>query len=234
MADDVVHQIRSLIAGERLAAGTRLPSERELAGLCGASRAVIAQALRSLSLMGLVEIRQGAGAFVARNPQAMVAASVHLMMDLQLGSLEHLCEFRLLLETDGALGALGRTSGAAALAAELEKSLDRLARCESVSSFVAADTNFHALLVGGAQNPYLTTIYESVHTAILSVEYRRWVARADDAPAWSRSPRAEGHLGLHRSIVDALRTADAGKMRAALRRHHGSMLAHLKIAPADG
>lgn len=232
LADDVVHQIRTLIAAERLAAGTRLPSERQLAQRCGASRAVIAQALRTLSLMGLVEIRQGAGAFVARNPQSMVAASVHLMMDLHHGSLEHLCELRLWLETGGALGALGRSEDAERLVAGLDASLARLAGCESVSSFVAADTNFHALLVAGAQNPYLTTMYESVHTAILSVEYARWVD-VDDAPAWSRSPAAESHLRLHRSVVDALRTSDVGAMHAALRRHHESMLDHLGIAPPD-
>jgi hypothetical protein len=33
-----------------------------------------------LSLMGLVEIRQGSGAYVLRRPQAMVAASVSLML----------------------------------------------------------------------------------------------------------------------------------------------------------
>lgn len=246
LADDIVEQIRGLIAAEGLDEGTRLPAERELAVRCGSSRAVVAQALRTLSLMGLVEIRPGSGAYVARNPATMVTASLDLLVGMHHGTLAELCELRLWLETDGALGTLRALGGHgspdaspssepegradASLEADIAGALGRIATCVGVSTFVAADTNFHALLVAGAGNPYLTTLYESVHTAILSVEYDRWV-HDDDAPAWLTSPPTEDHVRLHRPIADALSLRSEAAMRRALGDHHRAMLGHLGITP---
>ncbi len=76
VSEQVADQIRGLIARERLAEGDRLPPERDLAERFGISRPMVSQALRMLSLMGLVEIRQGSGAYVLRRPQHMVADTV--------------------------------------------------------------------------------------------------------------------------------------------------------------
>src|SRR5215469_16394558 len=105
VSDQVADQIRLLITRERLGEGERLPAERDLAERFGVSRPMVSQALRMLSLMGLVEIRQGSGAYVLRRPQEMVTASVGLMLDLDAGSLDDLAELRLWLETLGAVHA---------------------------------------------------------------------------------------------------------------------------------
>ena len=89
-SDECPEQIRNLIIREELAEGARLPGERELAERFGASRPTVSQALRSLSLMGLVEIRHGSGSYVVRRPEAMVAASVNLMLDMDRDSAGHL------------------------------------------------------------------------------------------------------------------------------------------------
>src|ERR1700757_1966131 len=111
-SDDVAAQIRNLIIRERLAEGARLPAERELAERFCASRPTVSQALRSLSLMGLVEIRHGSGAYVVRRPEAMVTASVNLMLDLDRDSAGHLMDLRLWLEDTGVRGAAGGRGGA--------------------------------------------------------------------------------------------------------------------------
>lgn len=95
VSDEVAEEIRRLIEAEHLAEGTRLPSERDLAERFGASRPMVSQALRMLSLMGLVEIRRGSGAYVLRRPQTMVTASVTLMLDLDHGSVGELADLRL-------------------------------------------------------------------------------------------------------------------------------------------
>src|SRR5215472_13788843 len=107
-SDSVAEQIRELIISERIAEGARLPPERELAIRFGASRPTVSQALRSLSLMGLVEIRHGSGAYVIRRPETMVAASVNLMLELDRRSVDHLMRLRLWLETIGASEAATR------------------------------------------------------------------------------------------------------------------------------
>jgi len=62
VSDEVAEQIRRLIVSEQLAEGARLPAERELADRFEVSRPMVSQALRMLSLMGLIEIRRGSGA----------------------------------------------------------------------------------------------------------------------------------------------------------------------------
>lgn len=238
-SDDVAGQIRNLIIGERLAEGARLPAERELAERFGASRPTVSQALRSLSLMGLVEIRHGSGAYVVRRPEAMVTASVNLMLDLDRDSARHLVDLRLWLEDTGvreAAGAAGRGAGlAAADGAELDAAilaaLDRLRDASgTVSELVAADTVFHAAVVRAAGNPYLTAIYESVHGAVLSYQLRSWVD-TDSAPLWLRHGGPEQQWALHEPIAAAVALGDADAARAAVYRHHEAMLAHLTDGP---
>ena len=226
LADEIVDQIRRLIVDDDLERGARLPSERELATRFEASRAVVAQALRTLSLMGLVDIRRGSGTYVRRDPDALVATAVDLMLDSRHGSVESLCELRLWLETLGALyGADDRQERARVLSAAVAE----MEAAETIpSSWIAADTNIHALVVGGAGNAYLTTLYEAVHTAVLSVEYERWI-RTDDAPSWI-SDDTRAHLDLHRPIVEAIAAGDEAAIRAAIDAHHTTLLAHLGSA----
>lgn len=227
VSDKVAEQVRRLIMRERLVEGERLPAERELAERFGVSRPMVSQALRMLSLMGLVEIRQGSGAYVLRRPQAMVTASVSLMLDLEHGSLADLAELRLWLETMGVTLATERPEPSTC---DVAASLRRLATATgSVSEWIAADTLFHAAAVRAAGNAYLTALYEGVHTAVLSHEYEHWV-RTETQPSWLVPDQAAERLDLHQAIHDAIVAGDVDAARAAVLRHHASMLEHLAAA----
>src|ERR1022692_4567409 len=127
LSDDLARRIRTLIISEGIAEGARLPAERDLAERFGASRPTVSQALRSLSLMGLIEIRHGSGAYVVRRPETMVAASVSLMLDLDQHSVDHLMQLRLWLETIGVREAAARQPALdAAEAQEILAALNRL------------------------------------------------------------------------------------------------------------
>ncbi|HZU16156.1 MAG TPA: FadR/GntR family transcriptional regulator [Candidatus Dormibacteraeota bacterium] len=228
-ADEVVEQIRRLIVDEGLQSGARLPAERDLARMFCTSRAVVSQALRSLSLMGLVDIRPGSGVYVLRNPRSMVATSMNLLLDLEEGSLADLVQLRLWLERLGATEAM-RLAGERDLD-RVREALDRLrATAASPSSWIAADALFHATLVGIAKNPYLTALYESVHTAIVSIQLEAWV-RTDEPPGWLSPERAEERLALHRPILAALSARDPDALQAALNRHHQALMTNLEDHP---
>jgi GntR family transcriptional regulator, transcriptional repressor for pyruvate dehydrogenase complex len=231
VSDEVAEEIRRLIAAEHLAEGTRLPSERDLAERFGASRPMVSQALRMLSLMGLVEIRRGSGAYVLRRPQTMVTASVTLMLDLDHGSVGDLAELRVWLETLGATRAAGRQPAISPVeAAAIESALTRLSGATaSASEWIAADTVFHATVVAAAANSYLAAVYESVHTAVLGYEYDHWV-RTETEPSWLSPGTAPAQLELHEAIYRSVIGGDADAARAAVLRHHAAMLAHLAVA----
>lgn len=60
VADEAFDELaRSILSGQ-LAAGTKLPSERELEQTLGASRVLIRQAIHRLGDLGLLRVRQGA------------------------------------------------------------------------------------------------------------------------------------------------------------------------------
>jgi GntR family transcriptional repressor for pyruvate dehydrogenase complex len=234
LSDDLAQRIRALIVSEGIGEGARLPPERDLAERFGASRPTVNQALRSLSLMGLVEIRRGSGAYVVRRPETMVTASVNLMLDLDQHSLSDLMQLRLWLETLGAQEAASRTPELThAEAATIKEALNRLKdSARRASEWIAADTVFHATIVRCAGNLYLAAIYESVHTAVLSYEFRNWVD-SESVPDWLRSTGPEQQFALHEPIAAAVLERDPDAATSAVAEHHRVMLEHLAASTAE-
>lgn len=96
----IVRQIQDAIRSGQLAPGDRLPAERELAERFGVSRVTVRDALRSLEVLGLVQIRVGAagGAFVTSPSTAIVSEALTNLMLLSSLTLEEVAEIRLLFE----------------------------------------------------------------------------------------------------------------------------------------
>jgi GntR family transcriptional regulator len=65
----VQHELRQRIDRGELPAGSRLPSEPELAAELHVSRATLREALRAMESEGLLRRRQGSGTFVAEHPR---------------------------------------------------------------------------------------------------------------------------------------------------------------------
>ncbi len=221
LSDAIAEQIRDLIEGQDLQEGTKLPSERVLAERFGTSRPTVSQAIRTLALRGLVESRRGSGAYVLRRLDPDDVPRVPSLLSPDAGNLDALVELR------GWLEGLGVQHAGAADLADVRRALERLT--ESVgetSTWIAADTVFHAAVVGLAGNPVLTTLYERVHTSLLEHEYRQWVDD-DEVPGWLAPSEAASQLALHEPIVVALETGDTAAALAACRRHNEVMREHL-------
>src|SRR5262245_11544772 len=70
LSDRVAIDLGSRIVRGELAPGARLPTEAELGDLFRVSRSVIRDAVRTLSALGLVEVRQGVGMLVSSPSEA--------------------------------------------------------------------------------------------------------------------------------------------------------------------
>jgi len=64
LVDRAFEQLRSQILSGAIPAGTKLPTERELAETLHVNRQVVREALKRLEFLELVEVRHGQGAFV--------------------------------------------------------------------------------------------------------------------------------------------------------------------------
>jgi len=227
-AEEVAERISDLIITEDLPEGARLPSERDLAAMLGTSRPTVSQGIRILVVRGLVDSRRGSGAYVLRRPQDSLAASVDLMLSLDKASVDDLAELRLWLETMGTLRAIGHATEAEVQRAA--ESLDAIAASVGdVAAWMTADTTFHSTIVRASHNPFLASIYESVHTTLINYEYRTWIAGAS-VPEWLRPEAAAEQLELHRPILEALRARDPEAARDAVQRHHDAMRRHLALS----
>src|SRR5262245_7396404 len=65
LSDEIVQQIVDLISQKVLKPGERLPSERDLCKQFGVGRTSLREALRSLTVMGILDVRLGEGTFVS-------------------------------------------------------------------------------------------------------------------------------------------------------------------------
>ena len=224
-AEEIARQIQNVIIDHELPEGRRLPSERELAELLFTSRPTVSQAMRILIVRGLVESRRGSGSYVQRRPEASLASSMDLMLDVEQESVVHLADLRLWLEDAGVREATyERTSTDVQRA---DEALERLRlSAGSTASWLSADAHFHSTLVRASHNPYLASIFEGVHTSLMNYEYRQWVA-SGTVPTWLGRRHATALTALHEPILVAVRERDADAGRLAVLHHHRAMEEHL-------
>ena len=100
VSQHIIDQIRNAIFEGRLKPGDKLPSERELLEKFKVSKATLREALRSLEVLGFLEIRKGVsgGAFVTEVDMIKARDSFTNFLLFKNLSLKDLSEVRLLLE----------------------------------------------------------------------------------------------------------------------------------------
>src|SRR5215813_8997128 len=96
--EEIVRQVKQLIAEGRLKSGDQLPPERDLAEKFLVSRTSVREALRALESVGLIEIRPGEGTFVREVSVDALVEPLALVLLSQRAMIEELFEARRLLE----------------------------------------------------------------------------------------------------------------------------------------
>ncbi|MGZ4267756.1 MAG: FadR/GntR family transcriptional regulator [Solirubrobacteraceae bacterium] len=146
--------------------GDRLPTEKGLMAEYGVGRNAAREAVQALVAMGLVDVRPGRGATVlAVEAGAMDSATVAAL--LQDHTVDHLYEFRRLLEVEIARRAAERASEDDI--EELEDVLARFCRAyERGRRTDAIDDEFHAALAAASHNPVYSTVLDAVGDLISS------------------------------------------------------------------
>ena len=99
-AEEVVGRLREMIHRGELKSGDRLPPERDLARQLGVSRPTLRAGIRTLSAVGVLKSKQGAGTFVveADASPALDSNPLRLLASLHGFSSAEMFEARLLLE----------------------------------------------------------------------------------------------------------------------------------------
>lgn len=214
LSEEVGTVLEQRIRSGEFAPGDKLPTEASLAGQFAVSRAVVREAIARLKADGLVESRQGSGAFVARRLGAAVfrlatgpAAEVRDAADV--------FELRLIIEAAAAeRAALRRTpESLAAIADALARMESALASGADAGSGVTADDDFHCAIAAAGGNPLIRRFVEFV-----SQEFSD-----SRQPTWNRAGRnsglAQAAQDEHRAVFAAIAAGDAVAARRAAEEH---------------
>jgi GntR family transcriptional repressor for pyruvate dehydrogenase complex len=209
VSDLIAQRILEMISSERLRPGDRLPPERELAALLGASRPSLREALRSLRARGYVDIRHGSGVFVA--DPATTRSLREALRDEQM-SLAELFDMREVLELPAAAWA-ARNHDAERLD-RVTEAFETLSAASLVPDtgwrrLQELDAAFHMRIVEAAGNRFLIRTL-----GVLQEMLARGMETTLRVPGRLEKSRRD-----HKRILDALLAADSTAARRAVAAH---------------
>ena len=185
--------------------GERIPPERTLAQVLGVGRSVVREALKSLTLLGLVEVRRGDGTYLKRADTPLLLPSIEWGLVLSSRDVEDLVELREQLEmTLAELAAQRRDAETIEELRNLHSRMLAQADAKRLAETVAA---FDALVAVAAQNIVLAGILSTVRSLLHGRMSRAGQPMLDSDALEDRS-----------RLMDALERQDAEAARASAER----------------
>ena len=209
VSQNIVDQIRKAIFNGTLKPGDKLPSDKELMDNFGVSRGSLREALRSLEVLGLLEIRKGAlgGAFVTEVKTEKAKEGFSNFFVFQNLSLENLFDTRRILESHIA------EQAAANITDEDLKQLETILndtrkalQNERQLNYRGKEVNFHLAIANATKNPLLIFLLDVVEHLLLDAK-----AILNPGRDFSRNV-----LKAHERIYKALAARDATRAKSAI------------------
>lgn len=161
VSEDIIEQVRDLIASGRLKPGDRLPAERELAQTLSVGRSAVREAIRAMESLGLVEARAGEGTFVAAFPGSRGRDPLTAAFFQEWSTQLKLFEVRRVIEPD--LAALAARRATVEQIEKLRATLDeQKAQVERGGTGGQQDATFHFLIAESTGNEVLVRIVDSL------------------------------------------------------------------------
>lgn len=196
-AEEVASRLRDMIHSGELSAGDKLPPERDLAKILGVSRPTLRAGIRSLSAVGILFSKQGAGTFVAARDESPTLDSSPLRMLSALHGFtsDEMFEARLALEMSIA-GLAAKRVTSEQMTTLAEEIAGMYASLGEPEQYLVHDMRFHQIVAAASGNRILTSLMNMVATILF--EYRsKTVKRATDL-----KESAEQHHNIYRALRD--------------------------------
>jgi GntR family transcriptional repressor for pyruvate dehydrogenase complex len=208
VVSEVAERLLAYFTSGDVAAGTRLPAERQLAASLGVGRSAVREALAALEILGIVVVKPGSGTYLRDEISELLPRTLSWGLMLGEPRTRELVELRGGLEVQAVQLAAGRISDEA-----LDRMRNNLAAMESgladLAAFVEADASFHREIAVGSGNQVLQELLQSIRSLL-----RIWVDRA-----LTDEGHAAAALAEHRRIFAALEARDASAAAAAMQEH---------------
>jgi GntR family transcriptional repressor for pyruvate dehydrogenase complex len=161
VTDEAIEKIKAMIVTGELGPGDRLPKENDLAERLGLSRNSLREAVKALSLIRVLDVRQGDGTYVTSLEPNLLLDAMSFVVDFHRDDtvLEFL-EVRRILEPAATAMAAAHMSDAAI--ADLRSVLDQLDDAPTIEALVANDLEFHRRIALGSGNTVLCSLLDGL------------------------------------------------------------------------
>lgn len=212
VSEHIIEQIRKAIFEGQLKPGDKLPSERELVENFKVSKATLREAIRSLEVLGFLEIRKGAsgGSFVTEVDMEKARDCFTNFLHFKNLSLKDLSEVRLLLEPHIAeKAALGINEEDLKQLEELLRECDYVLRHNIPIESRKNEVEFHRIIASVTGNPILMFILDFVENLLIDTKEIL-------QPSREFSQKVQK---AHRRIYKALLERNGKKARAEMVKH---------------
>lgn len=212
LAEAVAEQIAAMITNGQLKLGDRLPTEQELMKQFQVGRSTLREALKSLTMAGLIETRRSAGTFVSESYTGFLRDQLKWAVVFSHQDLQNITEVRYALEGQTAVLAAQRaTPEQKEGLAQLYAALIDAQEPETASEY---DLAFHVLIAEASHNPLLLNLILNIRNLIqdyIRASYAKW-------NSYDEVDRDENVI-QHRPILEAIQAGSPQAARAAMYDH---------------
>ncbi len=216
----IADQLSRFIEANDFAVGARLPTERELADMLGVSRPSVREGLIALEVEGVIEVRGGAGVFVAsrKRPPAeepLVATPTPGPFDV--------IKARWLFESEAA--ALAAVNANPQQLQQMHSALKTMRAAPTHSSAgTAADEHFHLAIAEASGNAAVAQVIMHLWKMRTGTLYMQMESHFTGSDIWAQA------CAEHTLLMDAIASRDPDAARQAMRDHMKN--AELRFAAA--
>jgi DNA-binding FadR family transcriptional regulator len=223
LTNRVIRQIQDLIWRGEVTPGEYLPPQPELAAQLGVGLSTVREAVKALSVIGLLEPCPGRGTLVMPDAMRILSSDAAMRANLSEIHLSEVLEARLVLES-----ALTRMAAERATPQDIAEIQSCFVEMEGAVGddpvFTRADLRFHLAVARASKNPVLTQSYYFIRALLEDV-----IQQADALPGGM-----DRALANHREMLEGIRAHSPQRAQQASEQQIMDMSEHVREAVVTG
>ncbi|WNV82968.1 FCD domain-containing protein [Umezawaea sp. Da 62-37] len=218
LPQNLASEIEELIGARGLRPGDRITTMDELRTETGYGRGTIGETCRLLTERGIVDVRRGRGGglFVADIGPVVRLRQTLLTVPQGATTVAHAIAVRDALEELIALEAAAHRTDRDLR--DLDVCLDAMRRSDDLESFLRSNWSLHERIADITPNDLARAMYVALIRTVAELS-----VRADPGTSSSSQGYLGERLSVHEELVEAIRSRDEDRVRAALVVHRGDV-----------
>ena len=203
----VVERITEYIRTRQWTAGTKIPSEAELADMFDVSRATVRLAIKSLQLSGVLYSRGGSGTYIAETALSVLENDELAEVMASPQNLRSLVQARYIIEPQ--LAALAAKNASEDEKNQLFDILNDMRQSEDIHSLMSYGYLFHQEIAKSSHNMILYDFFQSISVKLRGIRM---------VEGLTEQTFLEG-ISEHRAIAEAIALGNADKAKNLMQSH---------------